>query len=594
MGVTKVKNQAIKLYEESETIFNDKVSNCEWHLDYHNIATCDDVAEIILDTDLLETNLQEDGTFDTNVIGVNTSIVVNTLQDAGASFLSTVTPGMTARNVSDDTLATVLSVDSDTQLTLSSDIFLATSKASSLSWYKMTGDMDIGSGQLVKFGTSAGTASQAALIEKNLLYKVVINITSFSSTVPGDAITFKIGDLTVLTLDETTANTGQFTMLGFNTESVFENFEIECDAGINATFDDLVISKYSNSIFYIVDCETDLPIYYSSVSDAEASITQDQIKLNVDWSNVSNGYDCEGCYYIVVIQDVKNPINIGDDKITNGEFSSDTDWTKGAGWSISGGMANVSTAGPAGTLSQSLNRANTFSAGICYDITFDITYGVGPGEFTILLSQTNGVDTVESGNFSGSGTFTFNTGVLTDNFDVFSIVPGSGVQVYSVDNITAIIDIECTGFRYRTDCYQLSDSHDCTVKLSGTNNDNAFGIDFIGLGYNPTIRVPGELLIAKYKGDKENEEDSSGISKTLYFKSDEKRDLFLYQLPEYLHSFIRLLIGYDTLLIDDVKYVSESSDYAPEAERILGKVPDLSNVSIELRLEDDLNKNIFC
>ena len=110
MGVTKVKNQAIKLYEESETIFNDKVSNCEWHLDYHNIATCDDVAEIILDTDLLETNLQEDGTFDTNVIGVNTSVVVNTLQDAGASFLSTVTPGMTARNVSDDTLATVLTV----------------------------------------------------------------------------------------------------------------------------------------------------------------------------------------------------------------------------------------------------------------------------------------------------------------------------------------------------------------------------------------------------------------------------------------------------------------------------------------------------
>jgi len=459
----------------------------------------------------------------------------------------------------------------------------------------MTGNMDITGSQLVKTNGAAGTALQLALLAKNLLYKVEIDITSFVSAVQGNQIRFKIGGVTVLSLDETVVNTGRFTMLGFNTETDFQEFEIECDTGISATFDNLVISKYSNSIFYIVDCETDIPIYYSSVEEAEVSTTQDQIKLSIDWSNVSDGYTCDGCYYVVIVEDIDNPLNIGDDKITNGGFSRDEDWAKGNGWTISGGTAKVSTASNAGSLVQTLDRAKILSSGICYDVTFDIDYGVGPGSFHILLSQVNGSDTVVSGSFSGNGSFTFTTGILLSNFDIFSIVPDdAGVQVYNIDNVAVIINLDCTGFKYRTDCFSLADSFDCTVKLSGTNNDNAFGIDFIGLDYNPIIRIPGELQFPKFTSEKENEEDSSGISKTLYFKSSETRELFMYQLPLHLHRFIRLLIGYDVFKIDDVEYIFIGDEYAPEAERILSKLPDLANSLTEVRLKEDLNKNIFC
>ena len=160
--------------------------------------------------------------------------------------------------------------------------------------------------------------------------------------------------------------------------------------------------------------------------------------------------------------------------------------------------------------------------------------------------------------------------------------------------MAVIINLDCTGFKYRTDCFSLADSFDCTVKLSGTNNDNAFGIDFIGLDYNPIIRIPGELQFPKFTSEKENEEDSSGISKTLYFKSSETRELFMYQLPLHLHRFIRLLIGYDVFKIDDVEYIFIGDEYAPEAERILSKLPDLANSLTEVRLKEDLNKNIFC
>ena len=64
--------------------------------------------------------------------------------------------------------------------------------------------------------------------------------------------------------------------------------------------------------------------------------------------------------------------------------------------------------------------------------------------------------------------------------------------------------------------------------------------------------------------------------------------------PEWIHDFIRLLIGYDTLLIDDVAYVSDDASYEPEASRELGRLPDLSTANTELRLKTDLNENRFC
>jgi len=70
--------------------------------------------------------------------------------------------------------------------------------------------------------------------------------------------------------------------------------------------------------------------------------------------------------------------------------------------------------------------------------------------------------------------------------------------------------------------------------------------------------------------------------------------MFLYQLPMFHHNFIRLLIGYDRFEVDDVEYVSNDSSYEPEVERILGKLPDLSNSETTLRLKDDLNENKFC
>jgi hypothetical protein len=312
--------------------------------------------------------------------------------------------------------------------------------------------------------------------------------------------------------------------------------------------------------------------------------------MSVEWINVVGAYDCEGCYYIDVNQ-ITDP-NEELEKISNGTFTGSTDWNFGTNWILSSGAALFNGAVGDGNLSQT-SLAYDLSKGVNYTVQFEVPAGLLSGAFDVLLMD-GGVEILDLGNFAGAGLRSLDTGVMTSKCDEIRFVPTAESNNYSIDNVSILKNTTQEQFHYRTDCYSLADSFDCTVKLSGTNLDNAFNIDFNGLLYSPMIRVAGELMHPKFEVDKEDEEDSAGISSTLYFKSEASRNLFLYQLPPYLHDFIRLLIGYDTFKVDNETYVTKSGDYEPEYERQLGKVPDLGNAEIEIRPKEDFNVNKFC
>ena len=64
-----------------------------------------------------------------NVSGTNTSVAAFKLINSAATFTTNnIYVGDIVHNDTDETMATVISVDSDTQLTLNADIFLATAK----------------------------------------------------------------------------------------------------------------------------------------------------------------------------------------------------------------------------------------------------------------------------------------------------------------------------------------------------------------------------------------------------------------------------------------------------------------------------------
>ena len=59
--------------------------------------------------------------------------------------------------------------------------------------------------------------------------------------------------------------------------------------------------------------------------------------------------------------------------VTNGGFDTDSDWTKGTGWTISGGVLTASS----GSYGFSVYQNSSWTAGVAYEITADVTVTAG-------------------------------------------------------------------------------------------------------------------------------------------------------------------------------------------------------------------------
>jgi len=116
----------------------------------------------------------------------------------------------------------------------------------------------------------------------------------------------------------------------------------------------------------------------------------------------------------------------GAELITNGDFATDSNWTKGSAWTISGGTANFDD-----TSNSGLSQSKSFTAGKTYQISFKITQGSG----SIAFLSSNGVTTYVGYETYGIGihsvTFDYSTG---SGFQIFgsSFLGGS----FSIDNVS--------------------------------------------------------------------------------------------------------------------------------------------------------------
>jgi len=108
-----------------------------------------------------------------------------------------------------------------------------------------------------------------------------------------------------------------------------------------------------------------------------------------------------------------------DGLVTNGTFDADTNWIKGTGWTISGGVATYSSA----TASQ-LQQTNVFEVGKTYRVYFDVTavsagYVVFAGITALTVNSYSALFTATSttaGIYAG-----YNSNISIDNISVFEV-----------------------------------------------------------------------------------------------------------------------------------------------------------------------------
>ena len=111
-----------------------------------------------------------------------------------------------------------------------------------------------------------------------------------------------------------------------------------------------------------------------------------------------------------------------DGLVTNGTFDADTDWTKGTGWTISGGTLNASTSGAA-----SARQTLSLTAGASYVLSFDVVNTSG----NLVISVGTSGSLYNSG---ASGTYNITFTAPSSSADIaFDTLNAS---IYTFDNVS--------------------------------------------------------------------------------------------------------------------------------------------------------------
>lgn len=143
--------------------------------------------------------------------------------------------------------------------------------------------------------------------------------------------------------------------------------------GSGEQFDVHVVNRDTESVGSIND-GTFPPHALGGYAEANPATASSNVVAGVVGMVTHTGADGSGNQHnLGVIGITNNRGTLGSDLVTNGVFAADTDWTKGTGWTISGGVASAS-AGSGSNLTQSVGA---LVASNLYRLIYTITRSAG-------------------------------------------------------------------------------------------------------------------------------------------------------------------------------------------------------------------------
>lgn len=120
------------------------------------------------------------------------------------------------------------------------------------------------------------------------------------------------------------------------------------------------------------------------------------------------------------------------------------------------------------------------------------------------------------------------------------------------------------GIDYVSDCIDLKLAHGCTLLLSWTNDENAYGFNFEDLNFTPKLRVKAKLWQPGYPKEKDVFKDNAGNRTTLKSETSKEKILTIGDAPEYIHDALAIGVEHDDFYIDGLKYTNEETEYIPK------------------------------
>jgi hypothetical protein len=174
---------------------------------------------------------------------------------------------------------------------------------------------------------------------------------------------------------------------------------------------------------------------------------------------------------------------IGSELVTNGDFDTDSDWTLGNGWIISGGKAIlVDGLDPTYQIYQSISGLNTKNL----KVTFDVTDFSGDAELRYPFRE----------NITGNGSYTF-YGVGTLDRVQFQVKSGFTAS-FSIDNVS----VKEVGQNWVVaDGWSIENGKANVDTSEGTGNFKQFGALTVGKKYRLSLSAAMTVGRVKFQSD---------------------------------------------------------------------------------------------
>jgi hypothetical protein len=145
------------------------------------------------------------------------------------------------------------------------------------------------------------------------------------------------------------------------------------------------------------------------------------------------------------------------------------------------------------------------------------------------------------------------------------------------------------GIDYVSDCINLKLAHDCTILLSWTNDEDAYGFNYSDLAFTQNLRVKAKKWHPSYTKEKNVFKDNAGNRYILKSETSKEEILTISEMPQYLHDALAIGLEHDDFYIDSVKYTNEETEYSPKWRNSSQLAP--SEVVV---IKDQLLKNNNC
>ena len=322
--------------------------------------------------------------------------------------------------------------------------------------------------------------------------------------------------------------------------------------------------------------------YFNNTTNPERfTWYKDTVTILIPWDDVTGS---DGCYRICVMDGCIN--TCAQNGVPNGDFAEGLNyWEPTTEDNITYGETPGTPSlfiGPTAAAAFQLVLEHTLVE-ICEDISIVVSFNV------LEIKNAAGITvTVDAGNKQlditspvvGTNTLSFTAGnTPTVNGPLILTIDGGSTSNIAITDFTVTYFDAGENFtcNLTSNLFNYKDwSNECTVFISISSTDDAFGFRFGDSNFAPRLRFGGRLAphTEPYINVRRTIQQSNGEKYPVYFESRKQMVLaFFNEIPE-IYDFVRLAIGAQHFYINGVEYFVEQDEFEEitwNRDRSLGK-----------------------